>query len=164
MQSQIISDYLLSHQLLQALPAAVYTCNATGYIQLYNKAAVELWGREPIVGEDLWCGSWKIYKPDGSPLPLDECPMAITLREGRKVEGEEIIIEKPNGERRVIMPYPQAIFDDSGRIAGAVNMLLDITDKKESEKGRQVDRGEVRFQKSSALKSPYTANPVIVIA
>jgi len=135
MQSQTISDNLLNHQLLQALPAAVYTCDADGYIQLYNKAAVELWGREPIVGEDLWCGSWKIYKPDGSPLPLDECPMAIALKEKRKVEGVEIIIEKPNGERRIIMPYPEPIFDDSDRIVGAVNMLLDITDKKESEKG-----------------------------
>jgi len=135
MQSQTISDNLLSHQLLQALPAAVYTCDADGYIQLYNKAAVELWGREPTVGEDLWCGSWKIYKPDGSPLPLDECPMAIALKEKRKVEGVEIIIEKPNGERRIIMPYPEPIFDDSDRIVGAVNMLLDITDKKESEKG-----------------------------
>ncbi|HKZ67735.1 MAG TPA: PAS domain S-box protein, partial [Chitinophagaceae bacterium] len=89
----------------------------------------------PTAGEDLWCGSWKIYKPDGSPLPLDECPMAITLQEKRKVEGVEIIIEKPNGERRVIMPYPEPVFDDSGRITGAVNMLLDITEKKESEKG-----------------------------
>src|SRR5687768_2744175 len=135
MQSQTISDNLLSQQLLQALPSAVYTCDANGYIQLYNKAAVELWGREPIAGKDLWCGSWKIYKIDGSPLPLDECPMAITLKEGRKVEGVEIIIEKPNGERRIILPYPQPILDDSGMVAGAVNMLLDITEKKESEKG-----------------------------
>lgn len=135
MQSQTISGSLSSHQLLQALPAAVYTCDANGYIQLYNKAAVELWGREPIPGEDLWCGSWKIYKSDGSPLPLDECPMAIALKEKRKVEGVEIIIEKPNGERRIIMPYPEPIFDDLGELAGAVNMLLDITEKKESDKG-----------------------------
>jgi len=134
MQSQTISDNLLSHQLLQALPAAVYTCDADGYIQLYNKAAVELWGREPIAGKDLWCGSWKIYDADGSPFPLDKCPMAITLKEKRKVEGVEIIIEKANGERRIIMSYPEPIFDDSGRITGAINMLLDITDKKASEK------------------------------
>lgn len=135
MPLQTLSDNLLSQQLLQALPAAVYTCDASGYIQLYNKAAVELWGREPVIGEDLWCGSWKIYREDGTPLALDECPMAITLKEGKRVEGEEIIIEKPNGERRHIMPYPQPIFDDSGMIVGAINMLLDITDKKESEKG-----------------------------
>lgn len=142
MQSPTLSDIgiilagnnLLTNQLLQALPAAVYTCDADGYIQLYNKAAVELWGREPIAGKDQWCGSWKIYKTDGSPLPLDECPMAITLKQGREVRDVEIIVEKPNGERRIIMPFPQPIFDDAGRIAGAINMLVDITEKKESEK------------------------------
>lgn len=142
MQSPTLSDIgiilagnnLLTNQLLQALPAAVYTCDADGYIQLYNKAAVELWGREPIAGKDQWSGSWKIYKTDGSPLPLDECPMAITLKQGREVRDVEIIVEKPNGERRIIMPFPQPIFDDAGRIAGAINMLMDITEKKESEK------------------------------
>lgn len=29
--------------LVQSLPAAVYTCNTEGYIQMYNKAAVDLW-------------------------------------------------------------------------------------------------------------------------
>jgi PAS domain S-box-containing protein len=144
MQSQAIPDIkvnlipgndLLTQQLFQSLPAAVYTCDANGYIQQYNKAAVELWGREPVAGKDKWCGSWKIYKTDGSPLPLDECPMAIALKEGREIRDEEIIVEKPNGERRVIMPYPQPLFDDAGNVAGAVNMLVDITDKKESEKG-----------------------------
>lgn len=141
MPSSILSDKfiaagnsLLTHQLLQALPAAVYTCDADGYIQLYNKAAVELWGREPISGTDQWCGSWKIYKTDGSPLPFNECPMAITLKEGKEVRDEEIIIEKPNGEKRIITPYPQPIFDESGRIVGAINMLMDITEKKEAEK------------------------------
>lgn len=143
MQSQTFSDIniipvagnnLLTDQLLQALPAAVYTCDADGYIQLYNKAAVELWGREPVTGKDQWCGSWKIYRMDGSPLPLDECPMAITLKEGKEVRDREIIVEKPSGERRIIMPYPQPIFDDSGRLTGAINMLMDITEKKESEK------------------------------
>ncbi|MEP6958115.1 MAG: PAS domain S-box protein [Nitrospirota bacterium] len=43
-------------ELIQALPAAVYTCDERGYITLYNQAAVALWGREPELGKDLWCG------------------------------------------------------------------------------------------------------------
>jgi PAS domain S-box-containing protein len=143
MQAQTTSDTkvnpfsgndLLTQQLFEALPAAVYTCDANGYIQHYNKAAVELWGREPVPGKDKWCGSWKIYRIDGSPLPLDECPMARALKEGKKIKDEEIIIEKPDGERRIIMPYPQPLFDEAGNLAGAVNMLVDITEKQESEK------------------------------
>jgi len=116
--------------LIQSLPAAVYTCDAQGRIQLYNQAAVSLWGREPEIGKDLWCGSWKIYRPDGTPLPLDECPMAVTLREGRAVRGEEIVIERPDGSKRHVVPHPDPIRDASGTVIGAVNMLIDVTEHK----------------------------------
>jgi len=115
------------NDIMARLPAAVYTCDKNGYITFYNKAAATLWGREPEIGRDMWCGSWKIYRPDGTHLPLDECPMAIALKEGRAVHGREIIVERPDGERRAIMPYPDPLFDHSGKLVGALNMLVDIT-------------------------------------
>lgn len=121
------TDYF---KIIEGLPVAVYTCDKNGFIKLYNAAAVELWGREPQAGKDLWCGSWKIYGPDGKALPLDKCPMAIALQEGRRVYGEEIIIERPDGTRRNVAPYPQPIYDASGELSGAVNMLIDITEHK----------------------------------
>src|ERR1700737_4195501 len=124
----------LSQELLDNLEAAIYTCDSKGYITKYNKAAVALWGREPEIGKDLWCGSWKIYKPDGiTLLPMDECPMAIALREGRPVNDREIIVERPNGERRYVKPNPRPFFDDQGRVIGAVNLLFDITNYKKIE-------------------------------
>ncbi len=119
--------------LIQSLPAAVYTCDREGYVQLYNAAAVELWGREPEIGKDLWCGSWRIYSLNGAPLELIRCPMARTLHDGKAVRGEEIIIERPDGSRRHVLPYPDLIFDAEGRMTGAVNMLLDITERKRNE-------------------------------
>ena len=116
-------------ELIHSLPAAVYTCDAQGRIQLYNQAAVILWGREPEIGKDLWCGSWKIYRPDGTPLPLDECPMAVTLREGRAVRGEEIVIERPDGSKRHVVPHPEPIRDASNTVIGAISMLIDVTEQ-----------------------------------
>lgn len=133
MKIQAISDNISGYQLLEALPAAIYTCDALGFIQVFNAAAVELWGMKPRPGVDKWCGSWKLFKPDGSPLPHSECPMARALQEGVAIEGEEIIVEKPNGERRFIRPYPRPIFDDLGNVSGAVNMLIDITASKRME-------------------------------
>ena len=122
-------------RLVQGLPAALYTCDKDGYITLYNQAAVDLWGRRPEIGKDLWCGSWKIYKKDGvTYLPLDKCPMAVALKTGKKVVGEEIVVEQPNGNRRNILPHPEPIFDSAGNIVGAVNMLIDITEQKRSER------------------------------
>jgi PAS domain S-box-containing protein len=116
-------------QLVQGLPAAVYTCDAGGRIQLYNDAAIELWGLSPEIGKATWCGSMRLYRPDGEVLPLDQCPMAVALREGRAIEGAEIIVERPDGTRRHVLANPRPLLDASGRVTGAINMLIDVTDR-----------------------------------
>ena len=58
-----------STELLQALPAAVYTTDAAGRITFFNEAAAELWGCRSELGKSEFCGSWKLYWPDGTPLP-----------------------------------------------------------------------------------------------
>lgn len=121
------------HEIIEKLPVAIYTIDREGYIQVYNKAAVDLWGREPVCGKDLWCGSWRIYRADGERLSLDECPMAVALREARPVNGEEIIIEKPDGEKVNVLPYPEPILNKNGSVIGTINMLVNITDRKKFE-------------------------------
>lgn len=120
-------------ELIENLPVATYSCDADGRIMIYNKAAAALWGREPEIGKDLWFGSWKVYGLDGNPIPLKSCPMALVLKEGKAVIGEEIIIERSNGDKVNVLPYPVPIFDSSGRISGAINMLMDITKIKNAE-------------------------------
>lgn len=121
-------------QLVKNLPVAIYICDKEGYITFYNKAAAQLWGREPELGKELWCGSWKILEPDGiTPVLLENCPMAITLKEKRPAWGQEIVVECPDGSRRNIMPYPDPIFDKEGNLTEAVNMLVDITELKQKE-------------------------------
>ena len=73
-------------QIVQNLPVAVYSTDAAGRITFYNDAAASLWGRRPKLGEDWWCGSWRLYWPDGTPMAHDECPMAVTLKTGNAVE------------------------------------------------------------------------------
>ena len=95
-----------SAELLEALPVAVYTTDAEGRITYYNQAAAELWGHRPELGSSQWCGSWRLYWPDGRPLPHDECPMAIALKEGRPVRGVAAVAERPDGTRVPFLPYP----------------------------------------------------------
>ena len=120
--------------LIQSLPVAVCTCDKDGYIQLFNKAASELWGREPSIGKDRWCGSLKLFNVDGTPLPLDRCPLARSLQKGIVVRGVETITERPDGSRRHLLPHPQLIFDENGQVVGAINTLTDITGQKIIEK------------------------------
>jgi PAS domain S-box-containing protein len=139
-----ISETLRSHgivrererrfrELLDALPAAVYTTDAAGRITYYNDAAATLWGHRPPLGSSAWCGSWKLFWPDGTPLRHDECPMAVALKENRAVRGMEAAAERPDGTRVPFIPYPTPIHDESGTLIGAVNMLVDITDRKRAE-------------------------------
>jgi PAS domain S-box-containing protein len=120
-------------QLILGLPVALYTTDAEGYINLYNHAAVELWGRVPEIGKDRFCGSWQIFRPDGDPLPWEECPIALTLK-GIPLKGnEEVVLMRPDGSKRHIIPYPRAIYNQHHRITGAINTLIDVTGIKKSE-------------------------------
>jgi len=124
-------------RVLDALAAAVYVTDAEGKITYYNDAAAALWGHRPQLGEAHWCGSWKLWWPDGHPLPHDQCPMAVSLREGRPIRGVEAIAERPDGTLVPFIPYPTPMFDDSGRLIGAVNLLVDISDRRAADRAAQ---------------------------
>ena len=115
-------------ELVDALPAAVYTTDAEGRITYFNEAAAKLWGCRPELGKSEWCGSWKLFWPDGRLLPHDQCPMAIALKEKRPVRGMDAIAERPDGTRVPFLPYPTPLYDAAGTLIGAVNMLIDMTE------------------------------------
>ncbi len=125
------------HQFLEALPAALYTTDAAGHITFYNEAAALLWGHRPALGSGEWCGSWKLYWPDGTLLPHGECPMAMALKEGRAIHGMEAIAERPDGTRVPFLAYPTPFFSPRGEVSGAINMLVDITERKAAELATQ---------------------------
>ncbi len=138
-------------ELLDALPAAVYTTDATGRITYYNEAAVALWGHRPMLGSSEWCGSWKLYWPDGTPLPHDQCPMAVALKENRPVRGLEAACERPDGTRIAFIPYPTPLHDEAGHLVGAVNMLVDISDRKRTEEQQALMVRELHHRVKNTL-------------
>jgi PAS domain S-box-containing protein len=120
-------------EFLNALPAAIYLTDADGRITYFNEAAATMWGRRPKLNVDLWCGSWRLYWLDGTPMPHDACPMAIALRERRAVRGGQAIAERPDGSRVPFMAFPTPLYDASGAFVGAVNMLVDMSENQRAE-------------------------------
>ena len=116
-------------ELLALLPVAVYTTDAEGRLTFYNQAAAELWGHHPELGAARWCGSLRLFDADSRPMPHAECPMALALREERPIRGVEAVLERPDGTRVPFLPHPTPIRDSSGRITGAINMLVDLSDR-----------------------------------
>lgn len=120
-------------KLYEDSPIAFYTTDKAGYITFFNESAVQLWGRTPELGVDIWCGSWKIFYPDGRPMPLEECPMAITLKKGIAHENKRINIQRPDGSVKNLLVFPRPILDEQNRLKGAHNTLVDITNQQIAE-------------------------------
>ncbi|MCG6574759.1 PAS domain S-box protein [Pseudomonas sp. AF32] len=150
MEQKIRESERHMRNLLEALPAAVYTTDAQGCITFYNRAAVELSGRTPQLG-DLWCVTWKLFNTDETPLPHDQCPMAVALKENRPIRGVEAIAQRPDGSRVPFTPYPTPLHDAEGNLVGAINMLVDITERKQAENRQKTLIDELNHRVKNTL-------------
>jgi PAS domain S-box-containing protein len=122
-------------QLIKSLPTAYYTCNAEGYIDSFNDAAVELWGREPELGKEKWCGPVNRYADvngQGSEKNIQD-------------QREELFIERADGARRNVLLHSRPVLDEHGKVSGVINMAIDITDIRRIEKA--LVESELRFRK-----------------
>jgi signal transduction histidine kinase len=122
-------------RLLDKLPAGAYTCDPQGLITYYNPQAAQLWGRKPRLNDpvDRFCGSFRLFAADGSPIAHDRCWMALALETQQEFNGCEILVERPDGDRRTVLAYANPVHDESGGLQGAVNVLVDVTDRKHAE-------------------------------
>ncbi|HVM23048.1 MAG TPA: PAS domain-containing protein [Sphingomicrobium sp.] len=125
---------------LDALPVPIYVTDPSGAVTYWNRACVAFAGREPQLGKDKWCVTWKIFTTTGDFLPHDQCPMAQAIRNQRMVRDAVAIAERPDGSRRAFRPYPTPLFDDSGTLTGAINMLIDVTDEQSQTLHDQAER------------------------
>jgi PAS domain S-box-containing protein len=141
----------LPARLFEQLPFAVYVCDRDGLVLRYNRRAAELWGRSPKLRDpdERFCGSYRMFRPDGSLLPHHQCPMADVLRTGVSVREQEVHIERPDGFRGVALVDIEAVKDSGGNIVGAVNCFQVITERKRSE--------ETALRLAAIIESSYDA-------
>ncbi len=135
-------------------PVAVYSCDASGVIQNFNRRATELWGREPVLGDatERYCGSFKMFRPGGTFMPHEHCPMADVL-DGKVSEtrGTEILIERGDGSRVIVIVNIRSLKNELGEITGAINCFYDITERKESEQRQQFLMNELAHRSKNLL-------------
>lgn len=126
--------------LLEKLPVAAYTCDPTGLITFFNKHAVEIWGHAPKLNDpaDRFCGSYKLYAADGTPIAHDRCWVAQALQTGEECNGAEINVERKDGTRLTAIAHANPIHDRAGNLLGTVNILIDVTDRRRGEEAHRL--------------------------
>src|SRR3954451_24132890 len=82
------------HAMLDELPIPIYTTDATGAVTYWNRACLDLAGREPHLGRDRWCVTWQLYSMNGEPVRHEDCPMAQAIREERIIRDAVAIAER----------------------------------------------------------------------
>ncbi len=125
---------------LDELAVPIYTTDNEGAVTYWNRACIELAGREPELGRDRWCVTWQIYTTTGEFMPHDQCPMAEAIKSRRQVRDKVAIALRPDGSRVAFRAYPTPLFDSQGGFTGAVNMLVDVSDEQVEALGDQAER------------------------
>lgn len=147
-------DILQESHLLRELPVAIYTCDPEGRVTFYNEAAASLWGKKPELGKDLWYGSWRIFDVNGLPLAVEKSPMAKALREKREIDGEELVLERPDGKRIKVVPHPKPLFDAKGNMTSVVTTLIEVTPHKQSQSGTANNHYDYNYNSISPISNP----------
>ncbi|MEO6023865.1 MAG: PAS domain-containing protein [Burkholderiales bacterium] len=117
---------------LEDLPAPVYVTDADGIVVYFNTACIQFAGRAPIIGEDRWCVTWKLFTDNGEFLPHERCPMADAIVRKQPIRGVMAVAERPDGTKVDFMPFPTPFYDEDRNFRGAVNVLIDITDQRQA--------------------------------
>jgi PAS domain S-box-containing protein len=142
------------HALFELGPVAVYYCDASGVIRNFNRRAAELWGREPALGDtdERFCGSFKLFRPDGSFMPHEQSPMAEVIS-GKISEARdaEALIERPDGSGVSVVVNIRPLKNERGEITGAINCFYDITERKEAEQRQHFLMNELAHRSKNLL-------------
>lgn len=150
---------IINSSFFDAVGVACYAVDPHGYIRYYNRAAAELWGREPVIGIDRWCGTKRVFDIDGMPIEMDDTPISRAIHERRPIREIEVQIERHDGQRISVVPYPTPLFDGFGNLIGAVNVLVDVTPQarmRSDLKDAILAKDDFLGQVSHELRTPLT--------
>jgi PAS domain S-box-containing protein len=119
-------------------PAGIVVADAPdGRLRYVNKAAIDIRGgtHEEVVrdvGLDEYVASWKLFNVDGTPLPLDEVPLARAIKYGETGQ-REFIIRRTDDDDRIVVANAAPITVSQGKVTAAIVVFLDITDRRKAE-------------------------------
>lgn len=115
---------------LETLGEGLALLDNTGRITYCNTRAMEIVNvsEEDFLARGYDSIEWHNCRLDGSPLPIEEHPVAIALHTGQPVYGMELQINPHEGTRYFVRLNVSPLKDADGNITSAVCSFADITE------------------------------------
>ena len=120
--------------ILDSSAEGIFGCDPQGTCRFCNRAAVRLLGYdEPVelLGKNMHALEHHTHK-DGTPFPIDECPIYVGFHENRGVYIDDDIFWRKDGTSFPVEYWSHPMVRD-GKTVGAVITFFDITERKKAE-------------------------------
>ncbi len=122
--------------LVQTAPVAITVHGPDGRLLAANPLAERLLGlkEEEGIGKELTDPKWVFFREDGSPMPLEEFPIAKVLTTGTELRDYIVGIDRddPAGLRWVLVNATPRPADD-GSVADIVASFVDVSERRRTE-------------------------------
>ena len=121
-------------RLLEAMPDGVVSCDEDGLLAEFNGAARQWHGIDPrALPPEQWASHFGLFEADGlQPLSMERIPLLRAWR-GESVRGSEIVIKAEQQPARTVLCNAERLLSPQGDALGAVCIMHDVSDVKESE-------------------------------
>jgi PAS domain S-box-containing protein len=143
--------------IFELLPVGVWIADHTGRIVRTNPAGQRIWAGARYVGISEF-GEYKGWWADtGKPVAAEEWALARALNKGETSLGELVRIQCFDGTYKTIINSALPLYDEQGKLAGAIVINEDVTGLREIEEAlRRAVRGrdEMLGVVSHDLRSP----------
>jgi PAS domain S-box-containing protein len=135
---------------MNSIADGVGVVDERGEFLLHNRAARALLGvQDDIAGLDGWQEHYGIFRPDGTPFPSEQLPLARALA-GESSDGVEMVIRNSGRPDGVLICVDGRPLEPSAGQRGAVAVFRDITELRRYESDLAAFAGVVAHD----LKSP----------
>ena len=120
--------------ILNSVAEGVFGCDSHGTCLFCNTTAAQLLGydsAEQLLGQNMHAVEHHTRK-DGTPFPIEECPIYIGFLENRGVHLDDDIFWRKDGTSFPVEYWSYPLIRDD-KTVGAVVTFIDITDRKKAE-------------------------------
>jgi formate hydrogenlyase transcriptional activator len=133
------------HLILDSATEAICGCDSTGICLFSNPSAARMLGYDDpaeLLGKNMHAMEHHTRK-DGSPYPIEECPIYVGFQKGERVHRDDEIFWRKDGTSFPVEYWSHLIIRE-GKTLGAVITFIDITERKQVEEALRKSEGRNR--------------------